>query len=187
MNRQLKRANEKSDKRREREQTRRKEQRRESRVKAVQAKRSTSPKKTEETSGKTSPSKERSVPGMGRSPWAKTLATIYLFFVASVIVSQAFLPRQTDTLSLVVHTSIYLILGYFLVLWLYRRGVAQALAITLAVGLGLAFGVEGLKSLLPQLSAPAGSSSAPNLIFVALAVPGLLLGAFLGRYIFRRS
>ena len=185
MNRQLKRANEKSDKRREREQQRRKEQRRESRVRAVQTKRAASPKKA----GGTNSSKEaQPVPGLGSS----RLNGAYLILVIGVIASQALLPQRTDTFSLVIQAFFYLILSYFLVLWLYRRGVAQAPVVTVVGCLGLALAVEGLKFLLPQLGvpqlpAPVGSSSAPNLLFAALAVPGLLLGTWLGRYIFRRS
>ncbi len=116
----------------------------------------------------------------------------YLIFTVVVIVSQAFIPQTTDTLSLVSRAFIYFALGYALVVWLYRRGTEQALTITLIGGIGLALGVEGLKLILPQLGFPqvaatAGTSAAPNLLFVALAVPGLLLGTFLGRYIFRRT
>ena len=194
MNRQLKRANEKSDKRREREQQRRKELRRESRVRVTQTKRSAS--KTAQTKeGKAAEGKaagssqnERPAPGMGRS----IFNTAYLVFTVSVITSQAFVPQQTNTLALVTHVFIYLILGYFFVLWLYRRGVTQALTITLLAGFGLALGVEGLKALLPQLGFPQlppieGATAAPNVLYVALAVPGLLVGTWLGRYIYKRS
>ena len=189
MNRQLKRANEKSDKKREREQQRRKELRRESRVRVAQTKRSASKTaQTKEGSKTTGSSQERPAPGMGRS----IFNTAYLVFTVSVIVSQAFVPQQTNTLALVTHVFIYLILGYFFVLWLYRRGVTQAFTITLLAGFGLALGVEGLKALLPQFGFPQlppieGASAAPNVLYVALAVPGLLVGTWLGRYIYKRS
>ena len=192
MNRQLKRANEKSDKRREREQERRKTQRRENRVRAVQTKRDmkSAAKSTDETkkSGGGSSKSERPAPGMGRS----RLAGAYLILVIGIIASQAFVPQRTDTFSLVTQTLFYVILSYFLVLWFYRRGVEQAAVITLAATFGLAVGVEGIKFLwpqlgLPQMTAPEGSSLAPNLLFIALAVPGLLLGTWFGRFIYRRS
>ncbi len=191
MNRQLKRANEKSDKRREREQERRKEQRRESRVQAVKAKRESQPKKDKNggsNKASSAASRDRPAPGMGNSRFAGA----YLVFVIFVIATQALVPQRTDTFSLVIHALFYLILGYFLVLYFYRRGVEQAFVITLAGGLGLALGVEGLKALLPQLglpqmTAPPGTSATPNLLFVALAAPGLFLGTWLGRYIFRKS
>jgi hypothetical protein len=51
----------------------------------------------------------------------------------------------------------------------------------------LAFGVEGLKLALPQLGLSAAEAATPNLLFTYLALPGLGLGAWLGRAIFRRS
>ncbi len=173
MNRQLKRANEKSDRRREREQERRKEQRRQSRVRVVKAEDSAPPEDKKDA---------RPAPGM-RYPW---MAGAYLLLVIGVIAAQALVPQQTDPLSLVVHTLFYIILGYFLSLWFYRRRVAQALVLTIAGGMLLAFGVEGFKLVLPQGPSEAGSTE-PNLLFTYLALPGLVLGAWLGRFIFRRS
>lgn len=175
MNRQLKRANEKSDKRREREQERRKQQRRQSRVRVTKAKTASKDSAPERDA--------RPAPGMRRPG----LAGAYLLLVIGVIAAQALVPQQTDVLSLVVHTLFYVILGYFLSLWLYRRGVAQALVLTLAGGVLLAFGVEALKLVLPQLGPPEAGITEPNLLFTALALPGLALGAWLGRFIFRRS
>lgn len=177
MNRQLKRANEKSDKRREREQERRKQQRRQSRVRVSKATAKDSSK------GNAPERSARPAPGT-RYPW---LTPLYLVFVVAAITAQAWVPQQTDTLSLVFHALIYVVLGYFLSLWLYRRGVAQALAITIAGGVALAFGVEALKLVLPQLGPPEAGSTEPNLLFTALALPGLVLGAWLGRFTFRGS
>ena len=178
MNRQLKRANEKSDKRREREQERRKQQRRQSRVRVSKAKAAKDGSKDSAPERSTRPA-----PGT-RYPW---LTPLYLVFVVAAITAQAWVPQQTDTLSLVFHTMIYVVLGYFLSLWLYRRGVAQALAITIVGGVALAFGVEALKLVLPQLGPPEAGSTEPNLLFTALALPGLVLGAWLGRFTFQRS
>lgn len=171
MNRQLKRANEKSDKRREREQAKRKEQRRRVRVTKVKD----SVKSSAKDGAPPEPKDTRPAPGLRRPG----LAGAYLLLVVGVIAAQALVPQQTDPFSLVVHTLFYVILGYFLCLWLYRRGIAQAFVIALVGGLLLAFGVEGLKLAAPQ--------SAPNLLFAYLALPGLLLGAWLGRFIFRRN
>lgn len=172
MNRQLKRANEKSDKRREREQERRKEQRRQSRVRVTRAKDSI---KDPQKEGATPEHKTRPAPGMRRPG----LAGAYLLLTVGVIAAQALVPQRTDTFSLVIHALFYVILSYFLCLWLYRRGVSQALVLTLVGGVLLAFGVEGLKLVLPQ--------SEPNLLFAYLALPGIVLGAWLGQFIFRRS
>lgn len=179
MNRQLKRANEKSDKRREREQERRKQQRRQSRVRVTKAKTA-----SKDSAKDSAPERNaRPAPGMRRPG----LAGAYLLLVIGVIAAQALVPQRTDVLSLVVHTLFYVILGYFLSLWLYRRGVAQALVLALAGGVLLAFGVEALKLVLPQLGPPEAGTTEPNLLFTALALPGLALGAWLGRFIFRRS
>ena len=172
MNRQLKRANEKSDKRREREQERRKEQRRQSRVRVTKAKDSV---KDTQKDGAAPESKTRPPPGL-RYPW---LVPAYLLLAVGVIAAQALVPQQTDPFSLIVHALFYVVLGYFLCLWLYRRGVSQALVVTLVGGSLLAFGVEALKLVLPQ--------SEPNLLFAYLALPGIVLGAWLGQFIFRRS
>jgi len=177
VNRQLRRANEKSDKRREREQERRKEGRRE-RVRVVQAKKTTAPE-----DDKAPPKDDRPAPGMRRPG----LAGAYLLLVIGVIAAQALVPQQTDTFSLVIHMLFYVILGYFLCLWLLRRGVAQAPVITVAGGLLLAFGVEGLKLVLPQFGPSEAGETGPNLIFAYLALPGLLLGTWLGRSLFQRS
>lgn len=177
MNRQLRRANEKSDKRREREQERRKEGRRE-RVRVVRVKKSAAPGEAKEP-----PKDDRPAPGLRRPG----LAGAYLLLVIGVIAAQALVPQRTDALSLVTHTLFYVILGYFLCVWLLRRGVARAPVMTVVGGLLLAFGVEGLKLVLPQLGPSEAGSTGPNLLFTYLALPGLLLGTWLGRFIFRRS
>lgn len=194
MNRQLKRANEKSDRKREREQERRKAQRRQSRVRVTQAK--TAAKDARDNAGDSSKDggkngakkggPERTAhPAPGtRRPW---ITVAYLLLAVTVILVGAWIPTETDPFSLVVHTLIYLTLGYFLSLWLYRRGTSQALTITVVGGMLLAFGVEGLKLALPQLGLSAAEAATPNLLFTYLALPGLGLGAWLGRAIFRRS
>ena len=163
--------------------------RRESRARVTQTKRTAQTKTGQTKDGeKGKAQNERPAPGMGRS----RLAGAYLILVIGIIATQALVPQRTDTFSLVTHGLFYLILGYFLVLWFYRRGVEQALVITLAAGLGLSLGVEGLKVLLPQLglpqlAAPDGSTSAPSLLFVAIALPGLLVGTWFGRYVYKRG
>ena len=179
MNRQLKRANEKSDKRRELEQARRKQARRD-RVQVVRARAKEKPK----TAQNTAHSAER--PGISRL--RRRFANWYLIFVIFFIVTQAFFPQRTDTFALVTHAIFYGILGYFMTLWLYRRGTAPAPFYTVAFGVLLALGVEGLKFLLPGLEATDGvGSTDPNLLFPLLAVPGVVAGAALGYVVYRRD
>lgn len=179
MNRQLKRANEKSDKRREQEQARRKKARRD-RVQVVRARAKEGPK----TAQNAAQNAER--PGVSRL--RRRFANWYLIFVIFFIVTQAFFPQRTDTFALVTHALFYGILGYFLTLWLYRRGTAPAPLYTAAFGVLLAFGVEGLKFLLPGLETEGGvGSTDPNLLFPLLAVPGVLAGTALGYVVYRRN
>lgn len=179
MNRQLKRANEKSDKRRELEQARRKKARRD-RVQVVRARAKEGPKPAQNAAQST----ER--PGISRL--RRRFANWYLIFVIFFIVTQAFFPQRTDTFALVTHAIFYGILGYFMTLWLYRRGTAPAPFYTVAFGVLLALGVEGLKFLLPGLEPTDGvGSTDPNLIFPLLAVPGVVAGAGLGYVVYRRN
>ena len=179
MNRQLKRANEKSDKRRELEQARRKKARRD-RVQVVRARAKETPKAAQNTAQ----SAER--PGISRL--RRRFANWYLIFVIFFIITQAFFPQRTDTFALVTHAIFYGILGYFMTLWLYRRGTAPAPFYTVAFGVLLALGVEGLKFLLPGLEPTDGiGSTDPNLLFPLLAVPGVVAGAALGYVVYRRD
>jgi len=176
MNRQLRRANEKSEKRREREKEKQKEARRSARVYKAAAK--APPPNRTDTKGDAKEDKAQGRPAPGtRRP---RLTGAYLLLVIGVIASQAFLPQETDTFSLVVQGLFYLILGYFLSLWLLRRGVARAFLMTVAGGILLAAGVEAVKLLGP------GQGGEPNPLFISLSVPGLLLGAWLGRFVYRR-
>lgn len=178
MNRQIRRANEKSDQRRERDQTKRKDQKQASRIL-----RSARPTPAAKPSSSRSGS-DRPKTAMSR-PW---VVRAYLIFSVFVILSQAVVPQRTDILSLVVHAFFYVTLGYSLCLWLYQRGTKRAFIFTLVGGLLLALLVEGIKFAVPAPSqALPGTTTGPNLLFVALAVPGLLLGSWLGQYIYRRS
>lgn len=170
MNRQLRRANEKSDKRREREQERRKEARRAARV--VPAPRKSTPSTT---SADPAAPKPRPAPGTRR----QGLSVAYLVLTVGVILAQAFVPQRTDTLSLVVHGLFYIILGYFLALQLFRRGVARALLITVVAGVLLAALVEAAKLLT--------GAGAPEPLFIYLSLPGLLVGSWLGGFVHRQE
>jgi Flp pilus assembly protein TadB len=179
VNRQLKRANEKSEKRREREQTKRKEQRQANRIL-----RTARPRPTEKRSDSSKPSAPRPTPSVVR-PW---FIRAYLSFSVLVILLQAVAPSPTNAVSMIVYGFFFLTLGYSLCIWLYRRGTPRALLLTMGAGLLLALLVEGLKFVIPTPSqASAEIAYGPNPLYIAAAMPGLLLGAILGQTIYRRT
>lgn len=99
--------------------------------------------------------------------------------VVGILLAQAFVPQRTDPFSLFVHALFYVIFGYFLALQLFRRGVARAGPVTVVAGLLLAALVEAAKLLT--------GAGAPEAVLVALALPGLLLGAWLGGFVHRQE
>jgi VanZ family protein len=167
VNRQLRRANERSDRRREREQERRKEARRAARtVPAPRQRAAAAPEAAPKT---------RPAPGTLR----QGLSLAYLVLVVGILLAQAFVPQQTDPFSLFVHALFYIIFGYFLALQLFRRGVARAGAVTVLAGALLAALIEAAKLLT--------RAGAPEPVLVALALPGLVLGAWLGGFVNRQE
>ena len=170
MNRQLRRATEKSDKKRDKE----RDKRRGTRRSTVSTVKNTS--KPAQKTVKRESAEERNQKASRQQRWAG----IYILMTVLIIGFQAALPEQNmDTFSLVIHGLFYLTFGYFLVSWLSRQRVAQALPISLVAGGLLACGVELVKYYRPEVSAD------PLLIYIAL--PSLLLGALLGRYVYTRT
>ena len=175
MNRQLRRATEKSDKKREKERDKRRGTRRTARqTKQVQTAKP-APKKEKRESleprgGKTTEKSKR------QQRWAG----IYVLMTVVIIALQAILPEQeTDTFSQVIHGMFYLTFGYFLTSWLFRRGTPQAFVVALVAGGALALGVELVKLFRPEVTAD------PLLVYIAL--PSLLLGALLSRFVYVRT
>ncbi len=176
MNRQLRRATEKSDKKREKERDKRRGSRQTKRVQTAKP----APKKekleprnekaAEKFTGKSTEKARR------QQRWAG----IYVLMTVVIIALQAVLPEQeTDTFSQVIHGMFYLTFGYFLTSWLFRRGTPQAFVIALVAGGSLALGVELVKFFRPEVTAD------PLLVYIAL--PSLLLGALLSRFVYVRT
>lgn len=183
MNRQLKRANEKSEARREREQNKRKAQKQASRI-LRSARPAQTAKRKESTAA---PRSDKPRPSVTR-PW---FIRMYLIFSVVVILLQAVSPPPPGVFSYVIYGFFYLTLGYSLCLWLFQRGTERALTFTLVAGVVLALVVEGLKVVMPSLlPAPSQSSAGvavgPDLLYVVAALPGVVLGALLARTIHRR-
>ena len=171
MNRQLRRATEKSDKKREKERDKRRGSRRASRQQSAKPAQKPAEKKVKRESPE-----QRSEKATRQQRWAG----IYVLMTVVIIALQAVLPEQEmDTFSSVIHGMFYLTFGYFLTSWLFRQRVPQAFAIALATGGLLAGGVELVKFFRPEVSAD------PLLIYIAL--PSLLLGALLSRFVYVRT
>ncbi len=179
MNRQIKRANEKSEARREREQTKRKAQRQANRIL-----RSARPAQKPKPKNSSSDRSDRPRPSVTR-PW---FVRMYLIFSVVVILLQAVSPPPPGIFSYVIYSFFYLTLGYSLCLWLFQRGSERALAYTVGAGALLALLVEGLKLVIPVSAEAqaAGVVAGPNLLYAVAALPGLVLGALLARTIHRR-
>ena len=106
-------------------------------------------------------------------------AGILMGLTAAFIVLQAAVPLPDPTpVNSVLSAGFYLLFGYFMVLWLKRRGTERAFALALVFGAALAIGVEVGRS--PLLR----PEYAPDIITLVLTLPLLVLGAFLGRLVF---
>lgn len=178
MNRQLRRATEKSDKKREKE----RDKRRGSRRGAQQTKRVQTAKPAPKKEKRESPPRGEKAVGKSteKSRRQQRWAGIYVMMTVVIIALQAILPEQEmDTFSQVIHGMFYLTFGYFLTSWLFRRGTPQAFVIALVTGGVLALGVELVKFFRPEVTAD------PLLVYIAL--PSLLLGALLSRFVYVRT
>lgn len=186
MNRELRRAQAKQDKKVEREKEERKAARRR-RIDTLRSRRAArraeakanAGKKPETKSGGESAAKStpKAGAGRGRNPgrFAGALAMATVFF----IVLQASVPPEpgdNDVLRSVTGAGFYLLFGYFAILWLMRREVPRPLFVTLLFGAFLTAGVEVAKLFQPEVPT--------DLLLLALAVPGLVGGAFLGRLVY---
>ena len=189
MNRELRRAQAKQDKKAEREKEERKAARRR-RIDSLRSRRATqraaakanAGKKTEAKSGGEGAAKATgkggaAPAGRGRNPgrFAGALAMATVFF----IVLQASVPPEpgdNDLLRSVTGAGFYLLFGYFAILWLMRRATPRPLLVTLVSGVFLTAGVEVAKLFQPEVPT--------DLLLLALALPGLVGGAFLGRLVY---
>lgn len=172
MNRQLRRAQEKAEKKAEREKTRRKAARR-TRGEGLRRRRA-SRKEAGASRGVGSVKDVGKVPKNklpGRFSGALMVATVFFISLSAAVPSE-----ESSLLNSIVGAGFYLLFGYFMVLWLLRRGTERALAIALVSGILLAIGVEVSRIIRPEYS--------PDLITLGLIVPGVVGGALLGRLVF---
>ena len=178
MNRQFRRANEKSDKKREREKARRKVGAYAGRtpVKKERPKSTKPDAKTTEKAAEPKAARRRSdFRTSGRFTGIMALVTTVLILMGALF--RAPDPDPT-VLTVVSEASLFLFFGYFTALWLLRTNVARALAVTISSGVVLATLVEGAQFFL--------ATGTPNPLMILLAAPLVVVGAFLGRFIYQK-
>lgn len=172
MNRQMRRATEKSEKKREKERQERREARQAARRPAVKT--ADKAKDKENREAEASANAKRRTERVGRfSGWLTGMTAVF-------ILVGAFTPTaRTVPYERVVDVAYFVFLGYFLCLWLARRGVARAFLFAVVAGTGLGVLVEGIKWARPM--------AAPDLVLLALVIPGVLVGALLARLISKNA
>jgi hypothetical protein len=181
MNRQLRRAQEKQDKKQERAKADRRAERlrkvrqlqaeRERRKKAITEARAREKSGQKGAGGSTAatPAPKRGQRDPGRFSGALAVATV-VFMVLQGVAPQP----PVSTLDSFVKAAFYLMFGYFFTMWLYRRGNASAPLVAVISGVLLAAGTwlgAALRDL-PQ-----------DMLALALTVPLLLVGVWLGRLV----
>ena len=182
MNRQLRRAQEKQDKKVDKDKQKRRAERR-SRVQSLRSQRArrresgakegdSSAKGGEKGSGRSR------VRNPGRFSGALLIATI--FFIAL----NAAVPRpeadaggflSSPEAFSIIGALYYGLFGYFSQMWLGRRGIARPLLLAIFSGVMLAVGGEVAKLIQGDYT--------PDLLFLALVPPALVLGALAGRWV----
>ena len=188
MNRQLRRAQQKQDEKFDKERQKKKDKRQakvsalkdrrarrraESLERAEARKRGETPKEAAKPDG--TPAAKRKRPG--RFSAALMMATVFFIVLQSAVPPEN--PGEIDVLRSVTSAGFYLLFAYFSTLWLMRRDTPRPIMMTLISGGMLTLGVEVAKRF--QGDTPT------DLLMLALAVPFLVAGAFLGRLVYVNS
>lgn len=189
MNRELRRAQRKQDERFDKERQKKREKRQEkistlrerrakrreeARARAEARRRGEAvPAEKTEASTKSSGSKRRP----GRFSAALMMATVFFIVLQSAVPPEN--PGELDVLRSVTSAGFYLLFAYFSTLWLMRRDTPKPVLMTLISGGMLTLGVEVAKRFQPEMTT--------DWLMLALAVPFLVAGAFLGRLVYVNS
>ena len=188
MNRQLRRAQQKQDEKFDKERQKKKDKRQakvsalkdrrsrrraESLARAEARKRGEAPAEAPKHDG--SPAAKRKRPG--RFSAALMMATVFFIVLQSAVPPEN--PGEIDVLRSVTSAGFYLLFAYFSTLWLMRRDTPRPIMMTLISGGMLTLGVEVAKRF--------QSDTTTDLLMLALAVPFLVAGAFLGRLVYVNS
>lgn len=188
MNRQLRRAQQKQDEKFDKERQKKKDKRqakvsalkdRRSRRRAEALSRAEARKRGETVADAPkqdgSPEAKRKRPG--RFSAALMMATVFFIVLQSAVPPEN--PGEIDVLRSVTSAGFYLLFAYFSTLWLMRRDTPRPIMMTLISGGMLTLGVEVAKRFQPDTTT--------DLLMLALAVPFLVAGAFLGRLVYVNS
>ncbi len=176
MNRQLRRAQEKSDEKAEKDKQKAKQARVEKRQRRIVKRQEQREKRKEEGSE----AKPKVIKDPKRLPgrFSSILAIMTLGF----IVLQAVIPvadSQNPTFALVIQVIYYLLFSYFLYLWLARSQFKQALYLTVGVGVAVTLGLIGLQLALPNVT--------PDFQMMPLGIAAVIIGTLLGQLVFNRG
>ncbi len=183
MNRQLRRAQAKQDKKAEQEKQKKKDARRDriSELKERRTRRREAARR--QAAAKPAPAKSVDVASLsaadkkklpGRFSGAFMIATVFF------IVLQAVAPDpEAGLLGSFTGAGFFLLFGYFSALNLERRGMANSLTFTVISGVALAGGVTAARIL-----SPGGSA---DWLMTGLGLLGVVGGAYLGRWVFKTA
>ncbi len=188
MNRQLRRAQEKQEKKLDKEKEERRAERRKRldqmraerrrKAEAAVAKRrgatSTGTKDAKPAAAASSAPAKPSPNDPGRFSGAFAIATVFFIILQGVV------PTESETAyGSYVEAGFYLMLGYFLTLWLLRRQHAQALVLTAVAGVILLTGTWLGSLLRPE--------AVLDPVVMLLALPLLAVGAWLARLVYNMA
>lgn len=178
MNRELRRAQAKMDKKAERE----KDERRDARLRKVEQMRARRASRREEAklrAAKATGETSKVAAGgnkrgrrAGRFAGALMMATVFFIVLQASVPPQ---PGDNDLLRSITGAGFFLLFAYFSTLWMLRRDTPQALRMTWITGGLLLLGVETAKYFQPLIPF--------DPLMVALAIPGLVGGSYLGRLV----
>jgi len=188
MNRQIRRAQAKQDKKADREKDERREARkrkvaqlREKRAarRASARAKTTAAKDTGKDAAATAEAKagaKRPGKRAGRFSGALMIATVFFIVLQSSVPP---MEGDNELLRSITGAGFFLLFGYFSVLWLMRRDTPRPLVMTWITGGLLLVGVEVAKAI--QGIVPLDP------LMLALAVPGIVGGSYLGRLVYENS
>ncbi len=192
MNRQIRRAQAKQDKKAEREKDERREARKRKvaqlRAKRAERREAARSKPATGADGDKGAASDKGTAGAASKPGAKRgrragrfSGALMMATVFFIVLQSSVPPMEGDNelLRSITGAGFFLLFGYFSVMWLMRRDTPRPLMMTWITGGLLLLGVEVSKAF--QDVVPFDP------LMVALAVPGIIGGSYLGRLVFENT